>query len=155
MKLQRTTAMRLATVAAVTSGLVVATVAVAAAFSMSATMTPKQVITPKNRPWVVPASVKAARGSFSGRLAADGRTLAWRISYSKVPGRVIADVHLGRPGKFGPFLARLCSGCKPGQKGRLKLKRNYASQFRLRNTWVTLITPKYPNGVVRGQITPR
>ena len=155
MRMQRTTVIRLSVAAAVSSGLVIATVALAAAFSMSATMTPKQVITPKNRPWVVPASVKAARGTFSGRLAADGRTLNWRITYSKVPGRVIADLHVGRAGRFGPFLGRLCTGCRSGQKGRLKLKRNYASQFRLRNTWVTLITPKYPNGVVRGQITPR
>jgi hypothetical protein len=118
-------------------------------------MTPKQVITPKGHAWVVPASVKAARGSFSGRLAADGRTLTWQISYSKVPGRVIADLHIGRAGTFGPILGRLCTGCRSGQKGRLKLKRNYASQFRLKNTWVTLITPKYPNGVIRGQIKPR
>lgn len=155
MKMRRTTAMGLGAAVAVSAALVVAAIASAAAFSLSATMTPKQVATPQGRPWVVPASVKAARGAFTGKLAVDGRTLTWQISYSKVPGSVIADVHIGRPGKFGAILGRLCTACRSGQKGRLKLKRNYASQFRLKNTWVTLITPRYPNGVVRGQITPR
>ena len=155
MNMRRTTAMGLGAAVAVSAGLVVAAIASAAAFSLSATMTPKQVVTPKGRAWVVPAAVKAARGAFTGKLAADGRTLTWKITYSKVPGSVIADVHLGHPGKFGGILGRLCTACKSGQKGRLKLKRNYAAQFRLKNTWVTLITPRYPNGVVRGQLKPR
>lgn len=155
MKMQRRTATRLAVAATVSSGLLFAAAAFAVAFNVSATMTPKQVVTPKGKPWVVPNGVKAARGSLTGRLAADGRTLTWRLTYSRVPGTVIADIHIGKPGKFGAILGRLCSECRSGQSGRLKLKRNYASQFRLRNTWVTLITPRYPNGVVRGQISTK
>ncbi len=155
MKIQRRSAMHLGAAAAVLSGLVFATAAFAVAFDVNATLTPKQVVTPQGKPWAVPAAVKNARGSFSGRLAADGRTLTWKITYSRVPGSVIADVHIGKAGKFGAILGRLCSGCKSGQRGKLKLKRNYASQFRLKNTWVTLITPRYPNGVVRGQISTK
>lgn len=153
--MQRRTAVRLLAAAAVTSSLVIAAVAFGATLSLRASMTPTQVITPSGKQWRVPPSVRSARGTFTGKLLADGRTLTWRITYAKVSGRVIADIHIGRPGKFGGVLGRLCTACRSGQTGRLKLKRNYATQFRVNNTWVTLITPKYPNGVIRGQITKR
>jgi CHRD domain len=124
---------------------------------LSATMTPKQVVTPKNKPWRVPANLRQARGTFSGSTSANGRSLRWRISYSNLghPSLVIADIHLGKPGRFGPILVRLCGPCKSGQSGIKKLKPGKAAEFTPRNTWVTLITNKYPNGVVRGTIRTR
>jgi hypothetical protein len=141
--------------AAVLSSLIAGAVAYAATATFGATMTPQQVISPTGKRWQVPPSVKAARGTLTATLAADGRTLNWRITYAKVAGSVIADIHIGRPGTFGAVLGRLCSACRSGQKGHLKLTRNAAGQVRLNNTWVALITPKYPNGIVRGQITRR
>jgi hypothetical protein len=131
--------------------------AVAKTLRLSATMTPQQVVTPKNKKWPVPASVRNARGAFSGSVSSDGRRLSWRISYSKLgnPALVIADIHIGKPGRFGPILVRLCGPCHSGQSGVKKLERGASSYFSSNNSWVTLITNKYPNGVVRGQIRVR
>jgi hypothetical protein len=154
MNMQRTSAMRLGAMSALCSGLVVATVAVAApGLPLKASLSSAQVVTPQGKKWTVPAGAKNARAVFTGRLGPDGRTLTWKIAYAHVSGSVIADIHIGKPGKFGAVLGRLCTSCKSGQQGKTKLKRNYSSQFRVSNTWITLITPKYPNGVVRGQIT--
>jgi hypothetical protein len=154
MTMQRTTAVRVCVTSALCAGLVAATVAVAApGLPLKATATPSQVVTPQGKKWKVPAGVKTARATLTARLGADGRTLTWKLTYAHVPGIVSADIHIGKPGKFGAILGQLCSECKSGKQGKTKLKSNYSSQFRINNTWVTLITAKYPNGVVRGQIT--
>ena len=59
---------------------------------------------------------------------------------------------IGKPGKFGPILMRVCGPCKRGQSGVIKLKSGYAARLATSDQWVTLITEKYPNGVVRGQV---
>lgn len=154
MNMQRRTAVRVGLTSALGCALVAATVAVAApGLPLKASLTPAQVVTPQGKKWVVPAGVKDARATLTARLGTDGRTLTWKLTYAKVAGSVIADIHIGKPGRFGAVLGRLCTSCRSGQQGRTKLKRNYSAQFRVRNTWITLITPKYPNGVVRGQIT--
>ena len=131
--------------------------AAATSSKLSAAMTSKQVVTPKNKPWRVPASVLNAKGAFSGTLSADRRKLSWKISYSGVgsPKLAIADVHYGKPGQFGPILVRLCGPCRASQSGVTKLKRGVGSQLSSGNTWVTIITDKYPNGVIRGQSRSR
>jgi hypothetical protein len=154
MSMRRTTAVRLCVTSALSCALVGATVAIAApGLPLKATLTPAQVVTPQGKKWVVPAGVRNARATLTARLGADGRTLTWKLTYAHVPGSVIADIHIGKAGKFGAVLGRLCTSCRSGRQGKTKLKLNYSSQFRVNNTWVTLITPKYPNGVVRGQIT--
>jgi hypothetical protein len=65
---------------------------------------------------------------------------------------VVADIHVGPPKKFGPVLVRLCASCKSGQNGVQKLKASFARQLIIGKQWVTLITDKYPNGAIRGQI---
>ena len=150
--------------AAAIAGIVGAAVCVAAtasgatsagtAHDLTAAMTPGQVVTPKNKPARFPSSAKGARGTFSATTSADGKTLKWRISYSHLdrPKLVIADIHIGKPGKFGPILMRLCAPCKANQSGVKKLKSGYARRLSTGLNWVTLITEKYPNGIVRGQV---
>jgi hypothetical protein len=147
------------TVAVVLGVSLVGTVGVATAhesasattYRLSAKMTPGQVVTPRNRPWRVPASLSNARGTFAATLA--GRKLAWRITYTGLENQplVIADIHLGKPGRFGAIVVRLCADCKSGQRGTKRLTWRQVGLLR-RDTWITLITGKYPNGVVRGQI---
>ena len=129
----------------------------AKALRLTAAMTPKQVVTPRNKPWRVPVAAASARASFSGTLSADRRRMSWRIRYSGLgrPATVIADIHVGKPGRFGAVLVRLCTACKSGQSGTKRLKASVATQLEVGNSWVTLITPRYPNGVVRGQIRAR
>jgi hypothetical protein len=119
-----------------------------------ATMTSKQVVTPANKAWTAPASLKDAHGSVSAKVSPDGRRLSWKLSYSNLgpTALVIADIHLGKPGQFGPFLVRLCAPCKPGQRGVKTLKAGTLATLTSGNAWATLITNTYPNGAVRGQL---
>jgi len=121
---------------------------------LTAVMTPRQVVTPTNKPAAFPAAMKGATGTFTGTTSADGRTLKWKVTYANLgaPALVIADIHIGKPGKFGPILMRVCGPCKRGQSGVIKLKSGYAARLATSDQWVTLITEKYPNGIVRGQI---
>ncbi len=122
-------------------------------YRLSASMTPGQVVTIRNRPWRFPTALANARGSLTATLDTERRTLTWRIQYSGLRNPlVIADVHIGKPGRFGPILVRLCAECKSGQRGVKKLKGDDPAKFLATNTWLTLITGKYPNGVIRGQI---
>jgi hypothetical protein len=125
-------------------------------YHLSASMTPRQVVTPKNRPWRVPASVRHAHGAFRGTMTVAGkrRTLAWRISFAGVGSNPlrIADIHYGKPGHFGPILARLCGPCKSGQTGTKKLSAWAVRSIKGGNAWITIITGTYANGVNRGQI---
>jgi hypothetical protein len=124
-----------------------------AAHSLSATMAPRAVVTPQGKPFVVPKSLARATGAFSATMSSDNK-LSWHISFAKLgsPRLVVADIHVGPPEKFGPVLLRLCSSCKSGQNGVLKLKASVARQLIIGKQWLTLITDKYPNGAVRGQI---
>jgi hypothetical protein len=119
-------------------------------------MTTSQVVTPKNRPWKVPASVRHAHGSLTGTLRVSGtrRTLRWHITYVGVGSSPlqIADIHYGKPGHFGPLIARLCGPCKSGQSGTKKISAYGVRSIKAGSAWITIITGKYPNGVIRGQI---
>jgi len=120
---------------------------------LSAKMDSRQVVTPKNRPWKAPASVAQAKGTFSGTLNATTRKLTWRITYAGVgQGATYVDVHIGKPGRFGLIIVRLCKQCRSGQSGVTRVRRAYVDQSLSANSWVTVITTTYPNGVIRGQI---
>jgi hypothetical protein len=124
-----------------------------AAHTLSAKLTSQAVVTSQGKPFAFPASLAHATGDFSATLSADDK-LSWHVSFAKLgsPHLVVADIHVGPPGKFGPVLLRLCASCKPGQNGVMTLKPSVARQLVIGEQWLTLITDKYPNGVVRGQI---
>jgi len=125
-------------------------------YRLKATMTPQQVVTPQNKRWKVPTSVKHAHGSFTGTMALSGRrrTLRWTIRYTGIGSNPleIADIHYGKPGQFGPVIKRLCGPCESGQSGKKKLSAWGARSIKTGNAWITIITGKYRNGVIRGQI---
>lgn len=135
------------------------TTAAAKSYSLSAKMNARQVVTPTNKPWTPPSSVADAHGSFAGTLtiSAGSRMLRWQITYVKVgTSRLqIADIHLGKPGRFGQILVRLCASCKSGQSGTKKVSAFAAKAIIAGNSWITVITGKFPNGVIRGQIKNR
>ena len=68
---------------------------------------------------------------------------------------MIADIHYGKSGKFGPMIVRLCGPCKSGQTGRTKVKGTWVPAIKAGNSFITLITGKNPNGEVRGQVKAR
>ena len=123
-------------------------------YRLTAKMNTSQVVTPANKRWKVPASVAKATGTFTGTFDDTTRELTWRITYTGIgrPAIALADVHLGPPGKFGAIIVRLCGPCTSGQKGVKTVKRSFVRAMTSGNSWVTVITDKYPNGVIRGQI---
>jgi len=124
---------------------------VAKEFRMSSMMTPQQVVTLESKPWKVPASVRSAKGTLSGAMPSSGGQITWKIFFSKVgSSTVTAAIHLGKPGQFGPVIAKLCSPCRSGATGVTKLMPGQSSQMSTGNAYVTLTTNKYPLGVVRG-----
>jgi CHRD domain len=68
---------------------------------------------------------------------------------------VIADIHYGKPGHFGPVIMRLCGPCKSGQSGVKKVSAAWGPAIQRGNAFITLITGKNPNGEVRGQVRVR
>jgi hypothetical protein len=121
---------------------------------LSATMAPGQVVPSKPR-----GNVAQATGSFTATLTNSGANskLAWRITYKKLdnPALVIADIHYGKPGKFGPIIVRVCGPCRSGQKGVTTVKGTWVPAIQSGDAFITLITGKNPNGEIRGQIRSR
>jgi hypothetical protein len=119
--------------------------------TLSAAMAPGQVVPSKPK-----GNVQGAKGSFTATLTNTGTNskLAWRITYKKLdnPALVIADIHYGKPGRFGPIIVRLCGPCKSGQKGVAKVKGAWVPAIRSGSAFITLITGENPNGEIRGQI---
>ena len=122
---------------------------------LSADMDSRQVVVP-SRPR---GDVEDATGKFVGTLARNGSRwwLAWRITYRKLdhPSVVIADMHRGKRGKFGPIVVRLCGPCRSGAHGVRRVEARDVPVIRSGRAFMTLITGKNPNGEVRGQIRAR
>jgi hypothetical protein len=137
---------------------IVALIATGAAFGksvassrLSAKMDARQVMPHKPK-----GNVARAAGSLTGTLTGTGSRwkLSWRIAYSKVdhPSIVVADVHYGKRGHFGPVIVRLCGPCKSGQHGVVKVKGTWVPAIKSGSAFITLITGRNPKGEIRGQI---
>ena len=126
----------------------------AATLKLSARMNARQVVPHKPK-----GNVARATGTFTGTLVGTGSRwkLSWKITYSRLdnPSIVIADIHYGKRGKFGPIIVRLCGPCKSGQHGVRKVKGSWVPAIKAGNSFITLITGKNPNGEIRGQIRAR
>jgi len=125
-----------------------------ATVKVSANMDARQVVPQKPK-----GNVARAKGTFNGTLTSKGSrwTLSWQLAYSKLdhPTLVIADIHYGKQGKFGPVIVRLCAPCKSSQKGTRPVPGTWVPAIKAGNTFITLITGQNPNGEVRGQIKAR
>jgi hypothetical protein len=119
---------------------------------LAARMDSRQVVPQKPS-----GNVRNAIGTLTGSLAGSGGSpwkLSWQVAYKKLdnPSIVIADIHYGKPGKFGPIIVRLCGPCKSGQKGVTKVKGTWVPAIKSGSAFITLITGQNPNGEIRGQI---
>jgi hypothetical protein len=128
-------------------------------YQLSAAMDTHQVVSPTNKPVKAPAKIAKARGMFSGSLDGNSGKLTWQITYSGLPvsqSPLADDIHLGERGHFGAILLRLCAPCDPGgQSGVSTVKTADIAKIASGAAWVTVITSKYPNGIIRGQIEAR
>jgi CHRD domain len=148
------TAVAIATAATIAAASGVAFAGSAETIKLSARMDARQVVPQKPK-----GNVTRATGTFTGTLGGSGsvRKLSWEITYRNLdhPSIVIADIHYGKRGKFGPIIVRLCGPCKSGQHGVRKVKGSWVPAIKAGNSFITLITGKNPNGEIRGQIRAR
>src|SRR5437870_1753657 len=57
-----------------------------------------------------PKGALRASGLFTAIL--DGRSLTWRLTFSRLTGKALAaHIHLGKPGAAGPIVVPLCGPC--------------------------------------------
>src|SRR5690242_11460935 len=73
---------------------------------------------------------KAAHGSglFSATLS--GRTLTWRLTFSRLSGKAIAaHIHLGRQHVAGPVVVPLCGPCVSGVHGKVTVTAKFRSSL--------------------------
>jgi hypothetical protein len=132
----------------------------------------------------VPAISTTGRGSFKARISSDGTEVRWKLSYRDLEAPVQqAHVHFGQRSVNGGVSAFLCSnlpdpppdvqacppapakisgtieaddvigpveqGIEPGALGEL------AAAMQAGVTYANVHTDAFPNGEIRGQITPR
>jgi hypothetical protein len=92
-----------------------------------------------------------AHGQFKGTVT--GKTLKWKLTFSKLTGPAIAaHIHKGAKGKAGSVLITLCEPCKSGATGTAKLTTAQMSAFKKHLLYVNVHTAKNSGGEIRGQI---
>jgi len=97
----------------------------------------------------------AARGTLSGTLVVTGRkgTLRWRLSVTGLTGPPrSAELRRGALGRPGPRLALLCSPCRPGAHGSVRLGASTVSAVQGGGVYAVVTTAKHPAGEIRGQL---
>jgi hypothetical protein len=124
-----------------------------------ASLDPRQVVSPAGPPTSnVPAGLNSASGMFTGVLDTRSKRLSWHLTYTGLgrPAVAIADIHYGKRGQFGALLVRLCGPCRSSSpSGVAQVPPARVPALESGASWVTLITESYPNGAIRGQVTPR
>lgn len=95
-----------------------------------------------------------ATGKFVGTL--NGKTLAWKLTFSHLTGpATAAHIHIGAKGKAGNVLISLCSPCKSGAHGHAMLSPMVRRQLSKHLLYVNVHTSKNPNGEIRGQLSEK
>jgi hypothetical protein len=93
----------------------------------------------------------AASGAFTATLT--GKTLKWKLSFSKLTGpATAAHIHLGGMGKAGNVVIALCGPCKSGMTGSATVPAAIAKDFTKHLLYVNVHTVKNPAGEIRGQL---
>jgi hypothetical protein len=102
-----------------------------------------------------PAPKGAARASGAFAATLTGRSLTWRLAFSRLTGKALAaHVHLGRPGVAGPVVVPLCGPCVSGAHGRATVSAKVRAALIAGGAYVNVHTAKNPGGEIRGQVEP-
>ncbi len=101
-----------------------------------------------------PKAAAHASGLFVASLS--GRTLSWRLVFSRLTGKALAaHVHLGKPGVSGPVAVPLCGPCLSGAHGRVTVTARVRTALLTGGAYVNVHTAKNPGGEIRGQVGRR
>ena len=100
-----------------------------------------------------PAAKGAARayGLFTATLS--GRSLTWRLTFSRLTGKALAaHIHLGRTGVAGPVAVPLCGPCVSGAHRTVSVTAKVRAALLAGTAYVNVHTARNPGGEVRGQV---
>ena len=100
-----------------------------------------------------PAAKAAARayGLFTATLS--GRSLTWRLTFSRLTGKALAaHIHLGKAGVAGPVAVPLCGPCVSGAHGKVGVTAKVRLALLAGTAYVNVHTAKNPAGEIRGQV---
>jgi hypothetical protein len=101
----------------------------------------------------VPAPKAAARASGLFTAALSGRSLTWRLTFSRLTGRAVAaHIHLGKAGVAGPVVVPLCGPCVTGVHRKVTVTARVRAALLARGAYVNVHTAKNPAGEIRGQV---
>jgi hypothetical protein len=97
-----------------------------------------------------PKSASRASGLFTATLT--GRSLSWRLTFSRLTGRAVAaHIHLGKAGVAGPVAVPLCGPCSSGAHAKVTVAAKVRTALLTGGAYVNVHTPKNPGGEIRGQ----
>ncbi len=100
-----------------------------------------------------PTPKRAARadGAFAATLS--GRSLTWRLTFTRLSGRALAaHIHLGRQRVAGPVAVPLCGPCASGAHGKVTVTARVRAALLTGGAYVNVHTPLNRAGEIRGQI---
>jgi hypothetical protein len=96
-----------------------------------------------------PRAAARAAGLFAATLS--GRTLTWRLTFSRLTGKAVAaHVHLGRQRVAGPVAIPLCGPCVTGAHGRVTVTAKVRAALQGGGAYVNVHTARNPAGEIRG-----
>jgi hypothetical protein len=100
-----------------------------------------------------PAPRAAARAGGLYTATLSGRTLTWRLTFSRLSGKPIAaHIHLGRLRVAGPVAVPLCGPCASGAHGRVSVTAKVRTALLGGAAYVNVHTARNPAGEIRGQV---
>ena len=101
-----------------------------------------------------PAAKGAARATGLFTASLSGRSLTWRLTFSRLTGKAIAaHVHLGKAGVAGPVAIPLCGPCVSGVHGKAAVTAKVRAALLAGAAYPNVHTARNPGGEVRGQVT--
>jgi CHRD domain len=102
----------------------------------------------------VPAPKAAARATGLFTASLSGRSLTWRLTFTRLTGRAVAaHIHLGKAGVAGPVAVPLCGPCLSGAHGKVAVSAKVRAALLARGAYVNVHTAKNAAGEIRGQVT--
>jgi CHRD domain-containing protein len=101
----------------------------------------------------VPAPKAAARATGLFTASLSGRSLTWRLTFSRLTGRALAaHIHLGRAGVAGPVAVPLCGPCVSGVHRKVTVTARVRAALLAHGAYVNVHTAKNAAGEIRGQV---
>jgi hypothetical protein len=98
-----------------------------------------------------PKGAARATGLFAATLS--GRSLTWRLTFSRLTGKAVAaHIHLGKLGVAGPVAVPLCGPCASGVHGTVTVAAKVAAALKAGTAYVNVHTARNPGGEIRAQV---